>query len=77
MSEQNNSGIAKFFKAHKGVITGGCIGFVVGALILWAGFFAALFLAVCVGIGVFFGSNNKYKKKLFEILDKILPDVFK
>ncbi len=77
MSEQNNSGFAKFFKAHRGVITGGCIGFFVGALILWAGFFATLFLAICVGIGVFFGSNNKYKKKLFEILDRILPDVFK
>lgn len=77
MSEQNNKGFAAFVKAHRGVITGGCVGFAVGALILWIGFFSTLFLAVCVGIGVFFGSNNKYRKKLFEILDRILPDIFK
>lgn len=77
MSEHNNNGFITFIKAHKGVVTGGCIGFVIGALVLWIGFFSTLFLAICVGIGVFFGSNNKFKKKLFEILDRILPDVFK
>lgn len=77
MSEQSNSGFVKFVKAHRGVIIGGCAGFFIGALILWIGFFSTLFLALCVGIGVFFGSNNKFRKKLFEILDRILPDVFK
>lgn len=77
MSEINNSGFIKIIKAHRGVVIGGCIGFAAGALILWIGFFRTLFLAVCVGIGAFFGSNNKFRKRLFEILDRILPDIFK
>ncbi len=77
MSENNSSGFIKFIKSHKGIITGSCIGFVVGALILWIGFFSTLFLAICIGIGAFFGSNNKFRKKLFEILDRVLPDIFK
>jgi uncharacterized membrane protein len=73
----NNGGIIKFIKTHKGIILGGCIGFIIGALILWIGFFRTLFLAICVGIGVFLGSNNRFRKRLFEILDRILPDIFK
>jgi uncharacterized membrane protein len=77
VSGQGNGGFISFIKTHKGVVIGGCVGFVIGAFILWVGFFNTLFLALCVGIGVFFGSNNKFRKKLFEILDRILPDVFK
>jgi uncharacterized membrane protein len=66
-----------FVKAHKGIITGSCVGFVVGVLILCIGFFATLFLAICVGIGAFLGSNNKVRKRLMEVLDRILPDIFK
>jgi uncharacterized membrane protein len=77
VSERNNNGFITFIKAHRGVIIGGCVGLVIGTLMLCIGFFSTLFLAICVGIGMFFGSNNKFKKKLFEILDRILPDVFK
>lgn len=76
MSE-GNGGFVKFIREHKGIVLGACIGFAVGALILWIGFFRTLFLALCVGIGAFFGSNNRFRKRLFEILDKILPDLFK
>lgn len=76
MSE-NSGGFVKFIRRHKSIVLGGCIGFAVGALILWIGFFRTLFLALCVGIGVFFGSNNRLRKRLFEILDRILPDIFK
>jgi uncharacterized membrane protein len=77
VSEINNSGFLKFVKEHKGIIIGSLIGFAIGALILWIGFFRTLFLAICVGIGAFFGSNNKYRKRLFEVLDRVLPDIFK
>lgn len=73
----NNSGFIRFIKAHKGLIIGSCIGFVIGSLILWIGFFKTLFLVICIGIGAFFGSNNKFRKRLFEILDRVLPDIFK
>ena len=77
MSEQKPNGIISFLKTHKSIIMGISIGFVVGVLILCIGFFRTLFLAICVGIGAFFGTNNKYKKRLFQILDRILPDIFK
>lgn len=70
-------GFFSYIKAHKGLIKGVGMGLLIGILILAIGFFRTLFLAICVGIGVFFGTNNTYRKKLFEILDKILPDIFK
>jgi len=75
--DKKENGFVKFIKTHKGAIIGIFLGLVAGVLMLTIGFFATLFLSICVGIGAFFGSNNKYKKKLFAILDKILPDIFK
>jgi uncharacterized membrane protein len=77
VADKKENGFLKFFKAHKGVIIGISLGLLVGILLLTIGFFATLLIAICAGIGAFFGSNNKFKKKLFAILDKILPDIFK
>ena len=77
MADKKKNGFLKFVKAHKGVIIGMSLGLLVGILMLAIGFFATLLIAICVGIGAFFGSNNKFKKKLFAVLDKILPDIFK
>lgn len=77
MSEKNKKGFEKFVKTHKGAIIGTSLGLLAGILMLTIGFFATLLLAICAGIGAFFGSNNKFKKKLYAILDKILPDIFK
>lgn len=66
-----------YIKQKRGLITGIGIGFLVGVLILAIGFFRTLFLAICIAIGAFFGTRNRFRKKLFEILDKILPDIFK
>lgn len=71
------NGFVKFVKTHRGIIKGVSLGLLIGILLLSIGFFETLLLAICVGIGAFFGSNNKYKKKLLEILDRILPDIFK
>ena len=71
------NGFVKFVKNRKKIIIGVSIGLFVGILMLTIGFFATLFLAICGCIGAFFGSNNKFKKKLIEILDRILPDIFK
>ena len=75
MTDQH--GFLNFIKEHKGAIIGVGLGLMVGILMLSIGFFATLFLAVCAGIGAFFGTKNKFRKRLFEILDKILPDIFK
>lgn len=77
MADKNENGFVNFVKTHKGAIIGISIGLLVGILLLTIGFFATLLIAICVGIGAFFGSDNKFKKKLFVILDRILPDIFK
>ncbi len=66
-----------YVKEHKGVFIGVGLGLLVGILMLSIGFFATLFLALCGAIGAFFGTKNRFRKKLFQILDKILPDIFK
>lgn len=67
----------KFWNAHRGAIIGTGLGLIVGTLILAVGFFATLFLAVCAGIGAFFGTSSRVKKRIREILDRILPDLFR
>jgi uncharacterized membrane protein len=74
---QDSNGFFEFIKTHRGQIIGIGLGMLVGVLILTIGFFRTLFLAICVGIGAFFGTKNKFRSKLFEILDKILPDIFR
>ena len=77
MSEQKQNGAFAYFKKHKKVIIGIGLGLVIGILMLCIGFFRTLFLAICAGIGAFFGTDNKIKKKLYDVLDRILPDIFK
>ena len=77
MSDKEKNGFIEYLKEHKGVVIGMCVGFFVGGLILSIGFFRTLFLAICVGIGAFFGSNNQFKKKIRDALDRVLPNIFK
>lgn len=77
MSDQKVNAFAAYVKKRKGAIAGIGLGLLVGVLMLTIGFFKTLFLAICIGIGAFFGTNNRFKKKLFQILDRILPDIFK
>lgn len=74
---QDSNSFFGFIKANKGLVIGIGIGLFVGVLILSIGFFRTLFLAICVGLGAFFGTRNRFRKKLFEIMDKILPDIFR
>jgi len=73
----NLHGFVNFVKQHKGVIIGVSLGLLVGILMLSIGFFATLFLALCAGVGALFGTNRSFRKKFLELLDKILPDIFK
>jgi uncharacterized membrane protein len=70
-------GFFSFVKQHKGAIIGVSLGLLIGILMLTIGFFATLFLAFCAGVGALFGTQNRFRKRFLEILDKILPDIFK
>ncbi len=74
---QDSKDFFEFIKAKKGLLIGTVVGLLVGVLILSIGFFSTLFIAFCMGLGAFLGTRNRFRKKLFEILDKILPDIFK
>ena len=74
---QDSKRFVEVLKQKKGLLVGIGIGLLVGILVLSIGFFSTLFLAICVGLGAFFGTRNRFKIKFYEILDKILPDIFK
>ncbi len=76
MPDQENR-LLKFWNAHKGAIIGTGLGLIVGILILAIGFFQTLFLALCTGIGALLGTSTRVKKKIREVLDRILPDIFR
>jgi uncharacterized membrane protein len=69
--------VLNFWKAHKGAIIGTGLGLIIGILILAIGFFQTLFLALCAGIGALLGTNTRVKKKIREVLDRVLPDIFR
>ena len=62
-----------FVKNKKGLMIGIGMGLLVGILILTINFWRTLLLAVCVGVGAFFGSQSRLKDKFLAFLDKILP----
>ena len=45
----------------------------IGVVVLWLGFFQALFLMICIGLGFFIGNKLDKKEDLLEWLDRLLP----
>lgn len=58
---------------HSGKIVGTLAGLVVGMLVIFLGFFKALFVLLCMGLGFLFGKRIDQKEDIMEILDRILP----
>ena len=48
-------------------------GLFVGVMVLWLGFFAAMFLFCCIAVGFFIGHKLDKKEDLLEWLDRLLP----
>jgi len=48
-------------------------GLFIGVMVLWLGFFAALFLFCCIAFGFFIGNKLDKKEDLLEWLDRLLP----
>ena len=49
------------------------VGLFVGVMVLWLGFFAAMFLFCCIAAGFFIGHKLDKKEDLLEWLDRLLP----
>ena len=49
-----------------------CLACLLGVVVLWLGFFQALFLMICIGLGFFIGNKLDKKEDLLEWLDRLL-----
>ncbi len=59
------------WREHRGTIIGGTAGFLIAVLILVIGFFYTLFIAFCVGIGLFIGNEvDKGESKVKDLLNE-------
>ena len=58
---------------YRGRLFCSAFGLFVGVMVLWLGFFQALFLMICIGIGFFIGYKLDMKEDLMEWLDRLLP----
>lgn len=70
----NMGNITEFYNSHKGGINGAAIGLLIAVTILLLGFFRMLFIALCIGIGYYFGKRlHDDKEYLKNLLDRVLP----
>ncbi len=61
------------WKNYRGRLLCSLVGLFIGVMVLWLGFFQALFLMVCVMGGFFIGHKLDKKEDLLEWLDRLLP----
>lgn len=66
--------LLEFYNSHCGGINGALIGLSLAVIILTIGFFRAMFIAICVGIGYYIGKRiSEDKDYIKNLLDRILP----
>lgn len=66
--------LLKILKEHRGKLIGGIAGLIFAVLVLLLGFWKSLFIALCVGVGVYLGSLGDGKgERMLKFLDRILP----
>ncbi|MDY6029538.1 MAG: DUF2273 domain-containing protein [Acidaminococcaceae bacterium] len=58
---------------YRGRVLCSLMGIFVGTLFIWLGFFKALFIIICLGIGFFIGHKLDNHEDLLEWLDRLLP----
>ena len=69
--------LMKLFMPSRCRIIGATVGLVVGILFLLLGFFATVFLLVCIGIGFYIGYKMDAGEDLVDLLDNLLPPYHK
>ena len=58
---------------YRGRLLCSAFGLFIGVVVLWLGFFQALFLMICIGLGFFIGNKLDKNEYLLECLDRLLP----
>lgn len=65
--------LRQLWRLHSGKISGVGMGFFLGLLILFLGFFQTMFLLLCMCLGYYLGNKIDENEDLTEILEKFLP----
>jgi len=68
-----NEILSDIWNNYRGRLLCSIFGLFIGTMVLWLGFFAALFLVACIGFGFFIGNKLDKKEDLLEWLDRLLP----
>lgn len=69
--------IKELLENHKGKLFGVFSGLLIGVLILIIGFWKVIFLALCVGLGVWLGTMKDNKENFLSFMDKIIGKIYK
>lgn len=65
--------LLEIWENHRGRCIGVLAGVAIGLMFILLGFFKAVFLLVCIGIGYFLGNKVDNNEDLMDLLDRILP----
>lgn len=67
----DNNGFSSFFGGNGDKWLGGLIGLVLALVILEFGILRTLFIAVCVGIGVYFGAKKENRERFSRLVQEL------
>lgn len=73
MRETDWEPIFAWLDNNRGKVAGAVIGFLVGLIFLWLGFWKGLFLTAAVAIGWFVGSRRDQHESLGDLISRLLP----
>lgn len=69
--------LKKLLETSRWRIVGASVGLFVGVLFILLGFFRAVFLLFCIGLGFYIGNKMDEGEDLVDLLDNLLPPYHK
>lgn len=60
---------------HRGKVFGTFLGFIVGIIVIFYGWFDAISFAICVMVGYLLGRQADKKETLKEFFERVLPPI--
>ena len=69
--------LKKLLETSRWRIVGASVGLFVGILFILLGFFRAVFLLFCIGLGFYIGNKIDEGEDLVDLLDNLLPPYHK
>lgn len=61
----------EWYGSNRGLFIGLCIGVAVAVLFLTIGFWATLLIAVCAGVGAYFGKHSEVRERIGQKISEI------